>query len=129
MGILSFDKPEKERPTAVHNLLCSSDCGVPGTYVPNMSEADNQRWKAKHIKGKRPRVEIRKQLNGVQLVIKINKNEIERNFKSPTYEEGLKNGFGNIKISANGALDMTYEQYCDFVVAITEALHILNADQ
>lgn len=49
MAILDFSKPEKIRSTADHNKRYTSDSGVDGTYVPNMSEADMHKWKAKYI--------------------------------------------------------------------------------
>jgi hypothetical protein len=58
--ILDFDKPKKLRPTVAHNAVHSSDSGVDGTYVPNMSRKDRAKWKAKQIGGDDPRVEIRK---------------------------------------------------------------------
>ena len=62
MGLLSFDKPKKIRSTEEHNKMFSSDSGISGTYVPNMSKEDQLKWKAKHIKGDDERVEIRKEL-------------------------------------------------------------------
>lgn len=64
MGILNFDKPKKVSPTKEHNDYFQSDSGVAGTYVPNMSEADLLKWKAKKIGGTDPRVEIRKTVKG-----------------------------------------------------------------
>lgn len=73
--LLCFDKPKKIRNTKEHNEMYSSDSGVAGTYVPNMSEEDKNKWKAKHIKGEDERIEIRKTINGVQLLIVVYKRE------------------------------------------------------
>jgi hypothetical protein len=64
MGLLCWDKPKKKRPTKAHNEKFQSDSGVDGTYVPNMSEDDKLKWKAKKIGGKDPRIEIRKTTEG-----------------------------------------------------------------
>jgi hypothetical protein len=64
MSVLSWDKPKKARSTAEHNARNSSDTGVDGTYVPNMSEKDRLRWKAKLVTGQDPRIEIRKTVTG-----------------------------------------------------------------
>jgi molecular chaperone DnaK (HSP70) len=63
LAILTFEKPKKVRSTEEHNDMYSSDCGVEGTYVPNMSDEDNEKWKAKYISGEYPRIEIRKCFN------------------------------------------------------------------
>ena len=65
--ILSFKKPKKTLSTEEHNENYSSDCGIAGTYVSNMSKEDKQRFKAKHIKGADERVEIRVQTGGVNV--------------------------------------------------------------
>jgi hypothetical protein len=67
MGILNWNVPKKKRPTKEHNEMHSSDCGVPGTFVPNMDEETKLAWKAKKIGGKRPRIEIRKTTKGPSL--------------------------------------------------------------
>lgn len=103
MGILSFDTPKRLRTTEEHNGSYQSDCGIPGTYVPNMSKEDMLKWNAKHIKGTDERIEIRKTVNSVQMVVKV--------FKS-----------GNIEMSANGKLCFDFRIYGEFNSAINEAL-------
>lgn len=49
--LLDFNKPKKVRSTASHNEMFSSDSGVAGTYVANMSEEDKNRWKGKYVNG------------------------------------------------------------------------------
>jgi len=68
--ILSFDKPRKLRLTEEHNREHQSDAYVDGTFVPNMSEKDMAKWKAKRIGGDDPRVEIRKTVEGDDPVLK-----------------------------------------------------------
>lgn len=62
--VLNFEKPKKARSTEDHNSTYSSDTGVAGTYMPNMSEKDMKKWKAKKVGGDDPRVEIRKTVSG-----------------------------------------------------------------
>jgi len=64
MGILKFNKPKNILSTQDHNNAYASNAAAAGTYVPNMSEQDKREWKAKHIKGKYPRIEIRKTIEG-----------------------------------------------------------------
>lgn len=75
MGILSFDKPKKLRSTKDHNDKHTSDSGVDGTYVPNMSKTDQEKWKAKKIGGTDPRVEIRKTINGYDPTLRYQKKD------------------------------------------------------
>jgi hypothetical protein len=63
--VLSFDKPKKLRSADEHSKMHTSDAYVDGTYVPNMSEKDKLKWKAKHIGGDDPRIEIRKTVSGI----------------------------------------------------------------
>lgn len=122
MSVLSFDNPKKTRSTEEHNKLHSSDCEVSGTYVPNMSEEDNLKWKAKHIKGKDERIEIRKSL-GAQVVIVVYKNVREGD-----WQNGIE-GHDNVRISANSKMHMTFEEYKEFTEAIKEAMEILGVEE
>jgi len=67
MALLSWDKPRKVRSTEAHAERYQADGAPPGTFVPNMSEADKFRWKAKSIGGKDPRIEIRKTTEGIKV--------------------------------------------------------------
>lgn len=120
MNILSFEKPKKIRTTEKHNETYSSDCGVPGTFVPNMSNDDNIKWKAKYIKSNDERVEIRKSFDGTQVVIVVYKNIIKNDWKNRI------EGHGNIRISANNKIHMTFDEYNKFKEAIEEAKQILE---
>ena len=77
MSILDFEPTEKvmsreERESYV------ADSAPPGVYQPNMSKADQNKWKAKLIGGKFPRVEIRKTIGGVQMVIIVTEHTIKQ---------------------------------------------------
>lgn len=61
MGVLMWDKPKKAMSSADWSSL-SADGAPPGVYVPNMSDEDRHRWKAKLVGQATgfPQVEIRK---------------------------------------------------------------------
>lgn len=143
--ILSFEKPKKVKSTKEHNEMYSSSVEAAGSYVPNMSEEDMKKWKAKHIIGDDERIEIRKTLGGVQVLIVVYKKpqEIEYpewsntnyKYKDAKYEELLKKykedmkkwaqNHKNIRISMNGNLDMTVNDFWDLNEAIKQAMEIL----
>lgn len=123
MGILSWDKPtqvmSKEKWASI-----SADGAPPGVYVPNMSRADQEKWKAKIIGGQYPRVEIRKTASS-QMVIVVSLTG------DPMYHnKWAKKDYGqetNIKVSMNGPAEMTFEEFDEFHQAILEAKSALEA--
>ena len=120
--ILSFEQPKKLRDSKTHNEMFMSDSGVDGTYVPNMSKEDRERWKGKHITGENERIEIKKTIDGVQLVIIIRKNKpVKYTWENKEYDKQ-----NNIKISMNGSLWMTFEQQKEMVQVIEEAKELLG---
>jgi len=139
MALLSFDKPKKVRPTKEHNDMFTSDSGVAGTYVPNMSDTDRERWKGKYITGENERIEIRKTMHGTQLLIVVRKFAPPPKPKYPAqgqYTEARYNAYreayakwddqrGNIKISMNGAMWLLNEDWLEINQAIDEAQDIL----
>ena len=122
-NILNFETPKKTRSTKNHKNTFSSDSGIDGTYVPNMSDEDKKKWKAKHIKGDDERVEIRKSFDGVQLLVVVYKNPNPVEFNGNTDEWHKRHN--DIKISMNGKLDLTWSDWGDMYEAINEALEIL----
>jgi len=138
-NILSFDKPKKVKSTEKHNKTYQSDSGIAGTYVPNMSDDDMNKWKAKHIKGDDERIEIRKTIEGVQILIVVFKNAYQP--KRPKYPSNYDNKevtlkykeeqtewfkrHNNVRISMNGKLDMTWDNFFDMEQAVREAFEIL----
>ena len=120
--ILNFDTPKKLRSTEKHNEMFQSDSGIAGTYVSNMSNEDLGVWKDKHIKGKDERIEIRKTINSVQLLVVVYKKSTIT--KSKNWRDRTKD-HNDVRISMNGKLDMTYDEYYDMNEAIREATEIL----
>lgn len=107
--ILCWDKPKKARTTEEHNKKYSSDSGVDGTYVPNMSEKDMLKWKAKHIKGDDTRVEIRK---------------TAVNDKRGNYSQMLivVRPDGSLVMSGNGKADVKASEFIDAIIEAREVL-------
>lgn len=120
--MLNFDTPKKIRSTEKHNDMFQSDSGVAGTYVPNMSKEDMDVWKAKHIKGDDERIEIRKTISGVQLLVVVYKRS--RTTKTKNWRDRSRD-HNDVRISMNGKLDMTYDEYYDMYEGIREATEIL----
>ena len=110
MGILDFDKPKKLRSTKEHNEMYQSDSGVAGTYMPNMSEEDNNKWKGKHIKGADERIEIRKNLDSQLLIIVYKRADSYGNFWPH-----------NMKMSMNGPCRFNFKEWEELKQAVEEA--------
>jgi hypothetical protein len=122
--LLCFDKPKKVLSTDEHNKRYMSDSGVAGTYVPNMSKDDMDKWKAKHIKGDDERIEIRKTIEGVQLLIVVYKNPNPVKYNHKDVQAWYKR-HQSVQMSMNGKLDMTWDNFWDIQEAVKEALEIL----
>lgn len=122
MGILNFDKPKKVRSTGAHNDMYMSDAGVDGTYVPNMTQQDNEDWKAKHIRGEDERIEIRKSIGYVQMVIIV----YRKVRSTPGSWHAKINDHENVRISMNGKVNMSFNEYDQMTQAIIEAKEILR---
>jgi hypothetical protein len=111
MAILDFNKPKKVMSTEAWKSI-SADGAPPGVYTSNMSTTDMEKWKAKHIKGSDPRIEIRKTMSSQVLIV----------VRNITGEE-----FGHeaVKITTNGPIYMSFEQAEELQQAIQEAKEIL----
>lgn len=113
MPILDFSKPKKQRSTAEHNEMHQSDTGIAGTFIPNMSPEDRRKWKAKHIQGKDPRVEIRKTLEPwCQLLVVV---------RWPKTMDEVA-----IQMSMNSKLQLSLDDWADLAKAVNEACRILQ---
>ena len=117
MELLDFSKPEKVRSTEEHNEGTASDCGVPGTYVPNMSREDREKWKGKIIgkSGKRPlQIEIRK--NSSVTVVGL------KGYKYKFYDTDKF----NIHVASSGPIQMTFKDWEEWRQCVEEAKKILE---
>ena len=110
--ILSWDIPKKVIPKDDWKKK-SFDGGPDGGYVPNMSKEDRLKWKAKHIKGSDPRVEIRKTFADTcaQTLIVVRKKATDKD--------------SELMISTNGKIGMSVGDWFDFNEAVKEAIEIL----
>lgn len=126
MTLLNFKVPEKK------SMGGGFDGGPVGGYVPQMSYEDAERWKCKIFnEGKEnSRIEIRKSFDCVQIFIIVakdgwdlsSKNE-KRNANSTLYfdTKGL-----NVRMSMNGSLRLTFEQFEEIGKIVEEAKEYLN---
>ena len=126
--ILMWEKPQQIMSTEAWKKI-SADGAPPGVYTPNMSKDDMMKWKAKLIKGKTPRVEIRKTFqksNGkgypsaekyvgvcCQALIIVSLSNIE----------GMKDC--DVLVSMNGKCGMSFREVAEFNQAIAEANEVL----
>lgn len=103
MPLLSWEKPPRKVSVEDWKSI-SADAAPPGVYTPNMSKADELKWKAKLV-GRtigKPRVEVRKSTdNGVQLLIVV----------SPD----------SIRVSMNGSAQLSNQDWDDLNTAVGEA--------
>ena len=111
MGILMWDKPQKKLSKKEWEAI-SADGAPPGVYHPNMSDQDRERWKAKKVGGKNPRVEVRKTTRG-------------KNLKGGnSYSQLLVIVFkdGRLQMSANGTSVMEAAELVEVVIEASDAL-------
>lgn len=120
--MLDFNKPQKIRTSEDHNNMFQSDSGVAGTYVSNMSESDKKKFKAKHIKGDHERIEIRVEMNGSNILIKVFKKANKSDFYG--YQE-FKHYHNEIQFSTNGKIDISLNEWDKINKAVDEAKQIL----
>jgi len=127
MSVLSWDKPEQIMSTEDWKSI-SADCAPPGVYTSNMSWADMKKWKAKLIKGKYTRVEIRKTAGSQILIIVSLPGQATRSEKSWTHKDPIDVGQSdNVRMSMNGPSDFTYQQIEELQQAVSEAKTVLEA--
>ncbi len=125
MSVLTFAKPKRAQSVEAWKSI-SADGAPPGVYTPNMSEKDQERWRAKLVgtKSGELRIEIRSSKSGSQMVIivagakqvELSRNQYRRTTLDP-YE---------IKMSANGPLWFKVEVWKELKAAVQEARDILS---
>ena len=127
MNILNFDKPKKVLSTEKHNKEYSSDSGIDGTYVSNMSKEDKLKWKGKHIKGDIERIEIRTEEPKTNLLVIVYKNPQIESWGDVRYGLHYNDPY-QIKMSMNGQSKWTMEQWSILHLAVNEAKEILGIE-
>lgn len=132
MGVLEFEKPPKKMSTEEWKAL-SADGAPPGVYTPNMSYDDRRRFKAKQVGGEFPRIEVRVSLPS-ECVIKVLKEKMvlpptpkdyfstERKAYDALRKNANAHGQEDVKISLNGPLHLSLEDWDRFKQAVDEAI-------
>lgn len=105
MPILSWERPQRLRTHAEHVREYQSDSGIDGTYVPNMSREDQERWKATKKGGQDPRVEIRKTIGGTRVLLIVR--------------------LQTVRMSMNGTAVFTDPDWFDMMNVVIEARDVL----
>lgn len=129
MGLLMWDAPKKVRTAAENREHYGFEDGPDGGYIPNMSDEDAQRWKAKITGQKRgtPQVEIRKTLGGTQvtIVVTLRGGYTYKNYvPMPPVSNWTRSHYTDdkhIHIAANGPMQLTHEQFAELGQAVAEA--------
>jgi len=121
MSLIVWDTPKKVK----RGGPC--DGGPENGYVPQMSDDDMNNWKGKHInKGKSDaRIELRKtfrECNEYAQVLIIISDKL-----APRHVSGEMSDSGNIRISTNGTIEVTFSGWKEIIDVINEAKEILNA--
>lgn len=116
MSVLSFDKPKKIMATEQWKEI-SADGAPPGVYTSNMSLDDEMKWKAKLIKGKDARIEIRKTFTGLGYCAKV----------CIVVYKDVSEEFADVVISTNGKIGASFQQIKEMNEAINEAKEILKS--
>jgi hypothetical protein len=103
--ILDWSKPGKAMTTEEWQAI-SADSAPPGVYTPNMSREDMAKWKARHVGGRNPRVEIRKTTrNGTQILMTVT--------------------LGTVAMSMNGRAELSAGEFGEMHKAAGEARAVL----
>ena len=120
-GLIMWDKPKKLVPSSDHNERYSSDTGIPGTYVSNMSNEDKKRWKGKIVNKKFSfcHIEIRRHFKNCNLLMLVCLKGYNRGSDKNREFEG-------VKISVNGSMHLSPQDLIEFNEVIREAKNILN---
>ena len=131
MGILMWDKPKRAKNVQAWKDSYGFEDGPAGGYVPNMSEKDKRRWKAKLV-GKttdHPQVEIRKSTKAVQLTMVVSLGN-GYNYKYYKVDETKHSSYHtkgvNVHVALNGGLQLTFDEMDEMQTAVAEAKAFLQ---
>lgn len=138
MTVLSWEKPEKVMSVEEWKSI-SADDAPPGVYMPNMSQADAEKWKAKlKYKGTdHPHVEIRKTVRGTQLLIIVALDGWKYRpsghvvGESPNGDnergwDGYATKGYQVRMSVNGPMWWKWPEFLDLTFAVHEARKVLT---
>jgi hypothetical protein len=121
MTVLSWDKPLRAMPVEEW-ASWQADSAPPGTYVPNMSDADIRKWKAKKVgfKAGHPQIEIRK--DSTVVVVSLG-GGYKYKYYTPERTEGI-----NVHIATAGPIQWTWQEFAELQKAVAEARAILEEE-
>ena len=141
MTLLDFNPPAKV------DIEAGFDDGPTGGYVPQMSQADAHRWKAKkyNIGKDGARIELRKSFAGgvsgrgpssqVHIIVALDgwdyskKHESRQAEPKPGKYWNLDTRGLNVRMSMNGPLLMTFDVFNEINQIVQEARDYLEANQ
>lgn len=118
--VLSWEKPKPARSHRDHVALNSSDCGVPGTYQPNMSQEDRLRWKAKLVGKRRKRLQVEIRRNSTVIIVGGPDGYMYKRYDNTTPWA--------IHIATAGALVLSAQDWADLQRAVMEARMALGRE-
>jgi hypothetical protein len=124
MTILMWDAPKKLRTPQQNAEHYGFEDGPTGGYVPNMSDADAARWKAKITGQKRgvKQVELRKSFRAamVTIIVTLDGGYTYKHY-SPGNRPGLNTDGIQIHLATNGPIQMSFEEMAEMNAAVLEA--------
>ena len=123
--LLMWDKPAKKMAVDEWKDSYGFEDGPTGGYLPNMSDQDAARWKAKLV-GKTtssPQVEIRRTMgNQLLLIVNLGGGYAYKHFT----REGTKARGVNVHLSTNGPLQMSFDDQAELNQVVQEARQYLE---
>lgn len=124
MTTLMWDKPDRVQSVEEWKSW-QADSAPPGTYVPNMSDADRARWKAKKVgfKAGHPQIEIRK--DSTVIVVSLHGGYKYNGYGSDKPHSPPTGGI-NLHIATAGPIRWTWQEWAECQQAIAEARAILE---
>lgn len=132
MSVLSWDKPKRKLSVAKWRESYGFEDGPAGGYVPNMSDKDKRKWKAKLVGATtdHPQVEIRKSSKAVQLtvIVSLGKGYNYKYYKvknTPGLAQYSTKGV-NVHIALNGGMQLTFAEMAELNDAVLEAKQVLE---
>lgn len=131
MNVLSWDKPKRKMNAAKWKDSYGFEDGPTGGYVPNMSDKDRRKWKAKLVGATtdHPQVEIRKSSKAVQLTMIVS---LGNGYNYKYYKAVNKPGDSyrtkgvNVHIALNGGYQLTFAEMSEMNDAVLEAKKALE---
>ena len=131
---LDFSKPEK---VENKNSFDGDPTGI--GYVPQMSQEDANRWKAKRFNAGKygDRIELRSSSPGSQVLVIVGMEGWNYKNESPHRAAGTWDRFNklngshgkNVRISSNGPMSFSLKEWSDLNELILEAYQLMNDDR